>query len=81
MELKHGRISMLAIVGHMVTAAGVRIPGDIDLQGTSFSSIPAGIGALSKIPPTGIAQIVTFIGFLELFVMRDVTGSGEFVGE
>merc|ERR1711998_724077 len=28
-ETKHGRISMLAILGHLVTTAGVRLPGDI----------------------------------------------------
>jgi len=80
-ELKHGRISMLAIVGHMVTTAGVRLPGDIDLQGTSFDSIPAGLAAFSKIPSAGLAQIVVFIGFLELAIMKDVTGEGEFVGK
>lgn len=79
-ELKHGRISMLAIVGHLVTSGNVRLPGDIDLQGTSFADIPSGLAALDKIPSAGIAQIVAFIGFLELFVMKDVTGTGEFVG-
>jgi hypothetical protein len=79
-ELKHGRISMLAIVGHLVTTGNVRLPGDIDLQGTSFADIPSGLAALEKISPAGIAQIVAFIGFLELFVMKDVTGTGEFVG-
>lgn len=79
-ELKHGRISMLAIVGHLVTAGDVRLPGDIDLQGTSFADIPSGLAALESIPPAGIAQIVAFIGFLELCVMKDVTGTGEFVG-
>jgi hypothetical protein len=79
-ELKHGRISMLAIVGHLVTTGNVRLPGDIDFHGTSFADIPSGLAALEKIPPAGIAQIVAFIGFLELFVMKDVLGSGEFVG-
>ena len=78
-ELKHGRISMLAIVGHLVTAGDVRLPGDIDLHGTSFADIPSGLAALEKIPSAGIAQIVAFIGFLELCVMKDLTG-GEFVG-
>ena len=26
-EVKHGRISMLAVLGHIVTTAGVRLPG------------------------------------------------------
>ena len=28
-EVKHGRISMLAILGHLVTTAGYRLPGKI----------------------------------------------------
>merc|ERR1712228_185605 len=74
-EIKHGRISMLAVLGHIVTTAGVRLPGDIDYSGTSFESIPTGIAALSKVPSAGIAQIFLFVGFLELAVMKDVTES------
>lgn len=80
-EIKHGRISMLAVLGHVATAGGWRIPGDIDYSGTSFASIPTGIAALSKVPGAGLAQIFAFIGFLELAVMKDVTGEGEFVGD
>ena len=29
-EVKHGRISQLAILGHLVTTAGYRLPGAID---------------------------------------------------
>lgn len=79
-ELKHGRISMLAVLGHIVTASGTRLPGDIDLSGTSFADVPAGLAAFSKIPTAGLIQIVAFIGFLELGVMKDITG-GEFVGD
>lgn len=79
-ELKHGRISMLAVLGHLVTTGGVRLPGNIDFSGTAFQSIPAGLAAFSKIPVAGLAQIIAFIGFLELYVMKDITG-GEFVGD
>ncbi|KAI2513405.1 fucoxanthin chlorophyll a c protein [Fragilaria crotonensis] len=79
-ELKHGRISMLAILGHLATTAGWRLPGDIDYHGTSFSSIPAGIAGLAAVPTAGVAQIIAFVGFLELAVMKDITG-GEFVGD
>ena len=80
-EVKHGRISMLAVLGHIVTTGGVRLPGSIDLEGTSFESIPTGLAALSKIPAAGIAQIVLFVGFLELAVMKDIDGTGDFVGD
>lgn len=79
-EIKHGRISMLAVLGHIVTTAGVRLPGDIDYSGTSFQSIPTGIAALSKVPSAGLLQIFLFVGLLELSVMKDITG-GEFVGD
>ena len=76
----HGRISSLAIVGHLATTAGWRLPRDIDYHGTSFTSIPSGIAAFGAIPAAGVAQIIAFIGFLELGVMKDITG-GEFVGD
>ncbi|GKY98688.1 fucoxanthin chlorophyll a c protein [Mayamaea pseudoterrestris] len=79
-ELKHGRISMLAVVGYLVSEAGIRLPGDIDYSGTSFASIPAGFPALTAIPQAGLLQVVAFIGFLELAVMKDITG-GEFPGD
>lgn len=80
-ELKHGRIAMLAVAGHVTNAAGIRLPGTIDLDGKiPFADIPAGFDALSKIPGGGIFQIIAFIGFLETFVMKDITG-GEFIGD
>lgn len=38
-ELKHGRISMLAVAGYLTTAAGVRIPGDVSdcIEGSALS--------------------------------------------
>ena len=79
-EIKHGRICMLAVVGYIYTYAGARIPGDIDLSGTSFEDIPPGLEALGAIPALGLLQTVGFIGFLEMFVMKDITG-GEFPGD
>jgi hypothetical protein len=79
-EIKHGRISMLAVVGYLVAEAGVRLPGNIDYSGTTFASIPNGFGAIDAIPSAGLAQLVAFVGFLELAVMKDITG-GEFVGD
>eukprot|EP00978_Attheya_sp_CCMP212_P048799 scaffold576363_cov47-Attheya_sp.AAC.1 len=79
-ELKHGRICMLAVLGHVTTSAGFRLAGDIDYSGTSFASIPSGLAAIKVIPAAGLAQMFAFVGLLELNVMKDITG-GEFVGD
>ena len=77
---RHGRIAMLAVVGFLTNYAGVRLPGDIDYQGTSFASIPAGAAALKAVPAGGWVQIFAFVLVLE-FIMRDNSGTGEFPGD
>ena len=67
-------------VGYLVQEAGVRLPGNIDLSGTKFADIPNGYAGLEMIPYAGKLQIFAFIGFLEVFVMRDFVG-GEFPGD
>jgi len=79
-EIKHGRISMLAVLGYLVQEAGIRLPGNIDSSGLKFDDVPNGFAAFNTISGAGIAQIVAFIGFLEIAVMKDITG-GEFVGD
>ena len=79
-EIKHGRIAMLAVVGYLIEEAGVRLPGAISYDGTQFSDIPSGFAAIGAIPSAGLFQLFAFIGFLETFVMKDVTG-GEFIGD
>jgi hypothetical protein len=64
-ETKHGRIAQLAILGHLVTTAGVRLPGEI-AYGVPFSSIKSGLAAFEGIPAAGVAQIIAFIGLIEL---------------
>ena len=71
---------MLAIAGYLTTAAGIRLPGDINYSGLKFADIPAGFKALDAVPKEGWGQMVGFVFFLEL-IMRDVTGEGEFVGD
>ena len=80
-ELKHGRISMLAVVGYLTQEAGVRLPGTIDLSGKAFTDIPNGFAAFKEIPAGGLVQLLFFVGVLESSVMRDLTGTGEFVGD
>jgi hypothetical protein len=79
-EIKHGRISMLAVAGYLVTEAGIRLPGNIAYDGTTFADVPSGFAAVGAIPGAGLVQLFAFIGFLEVFVMKDITG-GEFVGD
>merc|ERR1712151_307632 len=84
-EIKHGRISMLAFLGNIITRAGVHFGGNIDSAGDSFDSFPNGIAAVlgpDAIPQAGFWQIVAFCGLLELGVMKDIEGTGnEFVGD
>ena len=70
-EIKHGRVSQLAFLGYLVTAAGFRLPGDINLSGTKFADIPDGYPAIAAIGGAGIAQIVGFVGMLELLWVQD----------
>ena len=84
-EIKHGRISMLAFLGQIVTRAGIHLPGSINYAGDSFDSFPNGIAALvgpNSIPTAGLVQLIAFVGLLECSVMRDIEGTGnEFVGD
>merc|ERR1712083_804780 len=86
-EVKHGRICQLAFLGQITTRAGIHLPGDIDYSGHSFDSYPNGIAAVlgpDAIPGAGLAQIVAFVGFLELAVMKDSANGaapGDFVGD
>ena len=69
-ETKHGRICMLAILGHIVTTAGIRLPGESPF-GVPFSSVKAGLAAFDSIPAFGTLELVLFIGLLELgFAIR-----------
>ena len=49
---------MLAILGHMITTAGNRLPGDIAF-GVPFSSVKSGLAAFDAIPAAGSLQLVS----------------------
>jgi hypothetical protein len=83
-EIKHGRICMLAFLGQVVTRAGIHLPGPIDSAGDAFASYPNGIAAIfgpNHIPTTGIVQMVAFVGLLETAFMKEVPGMSEFPGD
>lgn len=56
-ELKHGRIAMLAVTGYLVTYAGVRFPGAGD--------IPSGFAALDNLPGMVWAQMIATWAMME----------------
>jgi Chlorophyll A-B binding protein len=56
-EIKHGRICMLGVVGYLATAAGLRLPGLISFDGTKFSDIPSGWAGSEAIPAAGALQV------------------------
>ena len=65
-EIKHGRISMMAFLGMMVQELGITFPGSMTLDGSvQFSDIlkdGMGFAALSNVPTFGLAQILLFFG-------------------
>jgi len=69
-ELKHGRISMLACIGYIVPEY-VKFPGYVSPSlGLKFADIPSGLGALSKVPIEGLLQIALFLGHYEGYFWR-----------
>merc|ERR1719421_1700348 len=79
-EVKHGRIAMLAVLGHIIAATGFRWPGEA-ANGLKFADIQgSGFAALSKLAPADLALIFLSVGFLETRVMKE-TVKGEFPGD
>jgi len=69
-ELKHGRVAMLAVTGYLFQDS-FRLPGAIDLDGTTFDSITNGVGAIGEISSLGWLQIIASIGYWELVGWED----------
>lgn len=77
-ELRHGRVSMLAITGWLVTAAGVRLPG--------MEDVPFGFKAITEIQNLpaevrGTLPLTLGTVWAITFTMQDLTGTSEFVGD
>merc|ERR1711988_605867 len=65
-ELKHGRICMLATMGYITPEITGKIPGYLSPSaGLKFEDIPNGLAAISKVPTVGWAQIAAYFGFCE----------------
>ena len=63
LEIKHGRISQLAVLGYLFPEV-LRFPGDI-APGLKFADVPHGIQALDSIPSFGWIQIIFLIGAVD----------------
>merc|ERR1711904_650964 len=78
-EIKHGRICMYATVGYMVPEY-FKFPGYLSPSASlKFADVPNGLGALSKLPLLGGAQIIAFCGVIEttgFFSGRATEGRG-----
>merc|ERR1712224_1150396 len=66
-ELKHGRICMLATMGYITPEITGKLPGYLSPSaGLKFADIPNVLGAISKVPAAGWGQIVAYGAFCEL---------------
>jgi len=66
-ELKHGRISMLATMGYITPEVAGKFPGYLSPSaGLKFEDVPNGLAALSKVPAGGWTQILLYMGWCEV---------------
>lgn len=63
---------MLAVVGHMATTAGLRLPGN--------ENIPSGLKALTAIPQEQLLVNLAVAGALDVLIFTD-KGKGEYPGD
>mmetsp|Transcript_4138 Transcript_4138/g.7933 ORF Transcript_4138/g.7933 Transcript_4138/m.7933 type:complete len:194 (+) Transcript_4138:76-657(+) len=73
LELKHGRIAMLGVVGYLTTYAGVRLPG--------LEDVPAGWAAWGALPQEVAGQFVATLIFMEIANRDQTGGKAEFEGD
>merc|ERR1712232_7175 len=79
-ELKHGRISMIACIGY-ITPEYFKWPGYCSPStGLMFVDVPNGLAALSKVPGAGWFQIFLLCGAMETnyLVQEDGRAPGDF---
>jgi hypothetical protein len=78
-ERKHGRIAMAAVIGNIVHNNHIVFDGYISpTENLKFSDIPTGINGLFSVPSAGLAQILAFVGFVELTWLPASNYSGDY---
>ena len=66
-ERKHGRVAMMAMAGTFVHNNKWTFDGYLSPSNNlKFTDIDSGIGGLFQVPAAGLAQILLFMGFIEL---------------
>ena len=63
-ETKHGRIAQLAILGHLVTTAGYRLPESLT-PGYDLTKVGAGLKALTDLPVEAIFGTLLTVAVIE----------------
>jgi len=77
-ELKHGRVSMLAVIGYIVPEY-YRFPGySSPSENLTFEDVPNGLAALSKVPVAGWAQYFIFCGLCEFYFLKQEKAPGDY---
>jgi len=77
-ELKHGRVSMLAVIGYIVPEY-YRFPGYLSpSENLKFEDVPNGLAALSKVPVAGWAQYFIFCGLCEFYFLKQEKAPGDY---
>ena len=79
-EVRHGRVSMLAVAGYLVTAAGVRLPG-MENMPSGFKIFDADLIASLPREVRGTLPLTLGSVWFLTFLMQDRTGAAEFPGD
>jgi hypothetical protein len=78
-ELKHGRISMLATMGYITPEVAGKFPGFLSPSaGLKYADIPNGLAAVSKVPTLCWTPIMACFGCVDFSGAFNGYGSGTF---
>ena len=78
-EIKHGRISMLAVVGYLIGASDIRWGGYADIAKTiKFSDVPGGFESFGVLPSGYAFWLVALLGGIDFHMARDYSNEAEF---